>query len=125
MGGAIHFVKDLEQQLLSLQAEKQLRTAPASVATLEGFFIAPQYTGYSQCSGEGGVDVEATVVQGHINLKVAGRREAQQLLRLITALQELKMTVLHLMVTAMDAWSVLYCFNLKVWKIRVITITSF
>lgn len=115
MGGAIHFVKDLEQQILSLQAEKRSRTAASSVATLEGFFVSPQYTGYSCCRGEGGFDVEATVVQGHINLKVAGRRHSRQLLTLIAALQELKMTVLHLMVTVMDAQSVLYCFNLKVW----------
>jgi hypothetical protein len=120
VGGAIHFVKDLEQQFLSLQSEKRSRTATASVATLEDFFIAPQYTGYSCCRGEGGVDVEATVVQGHINLKVAGRREPHQLLRLIAALQELKMTVLHLMVTAMDSRSVLYCFNLKVWTLEII-----
>ncbi|KAJ3689663.1 hypothetical protein LUZ61_018827 [Rhynchospora tenuis] len=116
VGGAIHFIKDLEQHLLSLQAEKQSRTAAASVATLEGFFISPQYTGYSRCSGEGSVDVEATVVQGHVNLKVAGRREARLLQRYVVALQELRMTVLHLMVTAVDAQSVLYCFNLKVWK---------
>jgi hypothetical protein len=110
VGGAIHFVKDLEQQFLSLQSEKCSRTATASVATLED----------SCCRGEGGVDVEATVVQGHINLKVAGRREPHQLLRLIAALQELKMTVLHLMVTAMDSRSVLYCFNLKVWTLEII-----
>jgi hypothetical protein len=116
VGGAIHFVKDLEQQVLSLQAAKRSRMDVASVATLEDFFIAPQYTGYSCCRGEGRVDVEATVVQGHINLKVAGRRESHQLLRFIAALQEFKVTVLHLMVTAMDARSVLYCFNLKVLK---------
>ncbi|XP_078155456.1 transcription factor bHLH57-like [Carex rostrata] len=113
VGGAINFVKDLEQQLLSLQAEKQSRTTAVSAATLEGFFISPQYTGYSRCSGEGGVDVEATVVQGHVNLKVAGRREVRQLLRLIASLQQLKMSVLHLMVTTMDTRLVLYCFNLK------------
>lgn len=117
MGGAINFVKDLEQQLLSLQAKKQSRTTAVSAATLEGFFISPQYTGYSRCSGEGGVDVEATVVQGHVNLKVAGRREVRQLLRLIASLQQLKMSVLHLMVTTMDSRLVLYCFNLKVWKL--------
>ncbi|XP_010919038.1 transcription factor bHLH67 [Elaeis guineensis] len=155
IGGAIDFIKELEQLLLSLQAEKRQRTSAAvsstcntiprssseedactgaaAAASLKGFFISPQYTSYSQSqqqrrvkeeeengeespevvAEEGGVDVEATVVQGHVNLKVAARRRAGQLVRAIAALEELRLSVLHLNITSLDPSSILYSLNLK------------
>ncbi|KAG0453333.1 hypothetical protein HPP92_025997 [Vanilla planifolia] len=126
IGGAIDFVKELEQLFLLLQAEKTARTAskteenwsPASSAA-SGFFISPQYRGYSLArrggeDDEAGVDVEATVVQGHVNLKVAGRRREGQLMRAIAAMEDLRLTVLHLTITSLDTLSILYSINLKV-----------
>ncbi|RZR82262.1 hypothetical protein BHM03_00008633, partial [Ensete ventricosum] len=95
VGGAIEFVKELEHHLLSLQYEKRLRASAAvrsrsnddeqcHASTLhDGFFISPQYTGYSQWKrrrGDGtgdeaqqenatGMDVEAT--ESHARLKRA------------------------------------------------------
>lgn len=107
--------------------------AAAVPASLEGFFISPQYTSYSQSqqqrrqveeedveesqetvAEEVGVDVEATVVQGHVNLKVAGRRRAGQLVRAIASLEELRLSVLHLNITSLDPSSIVYSLNLKV-----------
>ncbi|KAG1362405.1 transcription factor bHLH57 [Cocos nucifera] len=159
IGGAIDFVKELEQLLLFLQAKKRQRmstattagtssasstcttlsrstseeegcptAAPTTTASLEGFFFSPQYTSYSQSqqqhrrvkedgvelpAAEEGVDVEAIVVQGHVNLKVAGRRRAGQMVRVISALEELRLSVLHLNITSLDPSSILYSLNLK------------
>ncbi|XP_039115331.1 transcription factor bHLH70-like [Dioscorea cayenensis subsp. rotundata] len=109
VGGAIDLVKELEQLLLSLQSEKRLREE-----ALESFFISPQYTSFSNGgNGAAGVDVEATVVQGHVNLKVVSARRPGQLVKVVAALEELCLTVLHLNVTSMDSSSVLYSLNLK------------
>ncbi|THU55052.1 hypothetical protein C4D60_Mb11t02490 [Musa balbisiana] len=139
VGGAIEFVKELEHHLLSLQYEKRLRASAAvrsrsnddeqcHAATLhDGFFISPQYTGYSQWKrqrGDGkgdeaqqenatGMDVEATLVQGHVNLKVAGRRRRGQLVRAIAAMEELRLSVLHLNIICLEPSSILYSLNLK------------
>lgn len=149
VGGAVDFVKELEQLLHSLQAEKRMRTATAAAAAaaatnssssdhsspsianndqecninnmhhqLEGFFVSPQYTGYSDSrrgseENEVEVDVEATVVQGHVNLKVAGMRRPGKLVRAIAALEQLGLTVLHLNITSLDSDSILYSLNLK------------
>ncbi|XP_020593180.1 transcription factor bHLH57-like isoform X2 [Phalaenopsis equestris] len=127
IGGAIDFIKELEQMLLSFQAEKSSRSSPASVedgwspaaATVSSFFVSPQYTGFSSRLQRGDedqeceVDVEVTAVQGHVNLKVAGRRRPGQIVRAVAAMEELRLTVLHLSITSLDAVSVLYSLNLK------------
>lgn len=165
VGGAIDFVKELEQLLQSLQAEKQRRLRwngggdAASTAPFRDFFASPQYTTYTSpfppaaasspaslsssasspmgtskaeeeepiegCYGGGAAvggrrtttvaDVEATLVQAHVNLRVLTQRRPAQLLRVVAALEELHLTVLHLNVTSLDD-SVFYCFNLKVSK---------
>ncbi|KAJ8467775.1 hypothetical protein OPV22_030327 [Ensete ventricosum] len=140
IGGAIDFVKELEQRLLSLRAQKRLLESaavrsrpndddePRHTSVLhDGLFISPQYTGYSQsqqrrrdANGEEaqqqdatGVDVEATVVQGHVNLKVAAQRRRGQLVRAIAAMEELCLSVLHLNVTSLEPSSILYSLSLK------------
>ncbi|XP_074556746.1 transcription factor MUTE-like isoform X2 [Curcuma longa] len=122
IGGAIEFVKELEQHLLCLRAQKRQR-APndddvvafsAADSLHDGFFVSPQYRDYSEGDEEGiGVDVEATLVQGHVNLKVAGRRRQGQIVSAIAAMEELHLSVLHLNITSLDASSVLYSLNLK------------
>ncbi|XP_072963429.1 transcription factor bHLH57-like [Typha angustifolia] len=123
IGGAIDFVKEMEQLLVSLQAEKQVRGATAS-GVVDGFFVSPQYTSYSQRKCRAGikrevevvveeVDVEASMVQGHVNLKVAGRRRPGQLVRAIAAMEGLGLSVLHLSITSLDQSAIFYSLNLK------------
>lgn len=59
------------------------------------------------------VEVEVTVIQTHVNLKIQCQRRPGQLLHAIVALEDLRLTILHLNITSSQA-SVLYSFNLKV-----------
>ncbi|KAG9455439.1 hypothetical protein H6P81_008343 [Aristolochia fimbriata] len=58
-------------------------------------------------------DIEVTLIQAHVNLKVLCQRRGGQLLKAIHALEHLSLTVLHLNVTSLHP-SVLYSFNLKI-----------
>ena len=123
VGGAIDYVKQLEQQLVALQAAAAGRRggtgAGAAVATAasDGVFVSPQYASYSDSRGGlgAGVDVEATAaVGGHVRVRVAGRRWPGRLVRAVAALEDLRLAVLHLAVTSVGHDAVVYCFNLKV-----------
>jgi hypothetical protein len=124
VGGAIDYVKQLEQQLVALQASAAARrvclgVGGASAALSECVFVSPQYTSYSESSSRGGcaagVDVEATgAVGGHVRVRVAGRRWPGRLVRAVAALEDLRLAVLHLAVTSVGHDAVVYCFNLKV-----------
>ncbi|KAL6589246.1 hypothetical protein ACP70R_050398 [Stipagrostis hirtigluma subsp. patula] len=119
VGGAIDYVKQLEQQLVALQAAAAAARcgggggAVAAVAP-DGVFVSPQYTSYSEARGCGGVDVEAmAAVGGHVRVRVAGRRWPGRLVRAVAALEDLRLAVLHLAVTSVGHDAVVYCFNLK------------
>uniref|UniRef100_A0A0E0GB93 BHLH domain-containing protein n=1 Tax=Oryza nivara TaxID=4536 RepID=A0A0E0GB93_ORYNI len=119
VGGAIDYVKQLEQQLVALQAAAAERSgvgvvATAATAASDGVFVSPQYTSYSEARGGSGVDVEATAaVGGHVRVRVAGRRWTGRLVRAVAAMEDLRLTVLHLAVTSVGHDAVVYCFNLK------------
>uniref|UniRef100_A0A0D9VNU9 BHLH domain-containing protein n=1 Tax=Leersia perrieri TaxID=77586 RepID=A0A0D9VNU9_9ORYZ len=120
VGGAIDYVKQLEQQLVALQAAAAERHGVGvggvvGTAASDGVFVSPQYTSYSESrGGGGGVDVEATAaVGGHVRVSVAGRRWNGRLVRAVAAMEELRLTVLHLAVTSVGHDAVVYCFNLK------------
>ncbi|URE05156.1 Helix-loop-helix DNA-binding domain [Musa troglodytarum] len=117
VGGAIEFVKELEQHLLSLRAQKWLQ-ASVSVSSRsdDNDKCTSQYMGYSQSQEEDAtaVDVEATLVQGHVNLKVAAQRRRGQLVRAMAAMEELRLSILHLNITTLEPPSTLYYINLKV-----------
>ncbi|XP_062209672.1 transcription factor bHLH57-like isoform X2 [Phragmites australis] len=119
VGGAIDYVKQLEQQLVALQAATAARrgagvVATAASAALDGVFVSPQYTSYSEARGCGGVDVEAmAAVGGHVRVRVAGRRWPGQIVRAIAAMEDLRLAVLHLAITSVGHDTVVYCFNLK------------
>lgn len=61
----------------------------------------------------GVADVEVTLVETHASLRVMTPRRHGQLLSLVTGLQALRLTVLHLTVTTLDAL-VLYSISVKV-----------
>jgi hypothetical protein len=128
IGGAIDFVKELEQLVQSLEAQKKIR----EIETASTAGISPnQYsTSQPQCDlllEEGGTceeertvkkkseakEIEVAAVQNHVNLKIKCQRIPGQLLRAIVALEDLGLTVLHLNITSSQA-TVLYSFNLKV-----------
>ncbi|KQK00838.1 transcription factor bHLH96 [Brachypodium distachyon] len=179
VGGAIDFVKELEQQLQSLEAQKRtllvhqqhkaarhdampmpMRTdgngcavessstsnCSSSVTTEEhhasseppfaGFFTYPQYVwchaSQQQAAGDsssgtmmlsaaedqggraGVADVEVSLVETHASVRVMAPRRPGQLLRMVAALQALRLAVLHLnVVSALDSL-VLYSLSVKV-----------
>ncbi|KAM0926694.1 hypothetical protein ACQ4PT_003678 [Festuca glaucescens] len=123
VGGAIDYVKQLEQQLLALQALTAAQrggggdtVGTAATAAADGVFVSPQYTSYSESRGIGtGVDVEAmAAVGGHVRVRVAGRRWPGRLVRAVAAMEDLRLAVLHLAVTSVGNDAVVYCFNLKI-----------
>ncbi|GJM98545.1 hypothetical protein PR202_ga15569 [Eleusine coracana subsp. coracana] len=136
VGGAINFVKELEQLLQSLEAHKRSRHRPADGdgdATAFGdFFTFPQYSMSAVAAPASApidatvhepeepgskpstvAEVEATMVESHANLRVLSRRRPRQLLRLVMGLQGHRLTVLHLNMTS-SGHMVLYSFSLKV-----------
>ncbi|CAN6704669.1 unnamed protein product [Malus baccata var. baccata] len=162
VGGAIDFVKELEQLLHSLEAQKGNRktadqiqgmnnngnnnssfssspassSSPCSMAMpSNGMFMtlsqcrigshdqegitaiataatAFEDEGTAQNKSEA-ADIDVTVIQSHVNLKVQCQRRAGQLMKAILALEDLRLTVLHLNITSSQD-SVLYSFNLKI-----------
>ncbi|KAK4764971.1 hypothetical protein SAY86_026061 [Trapa natans] len=131
VGGAINFVKELEQlHLLSLKkaAAVHKETHPSSPSSVppqlqnppsifSDFFTFPQYS-----TGASGVpasntatvaDVEVAVVEGHANIKVRSRWQPAQLLKMVVGLHSLHLYVLHLTLTAADP-TVFFSFCVKV-----------
>ncbi|KAJ3695840.1 hypothetical protein LUZ60_001217 [Juncus effusus] len=132
VGGAINFVKELEQHLQSLEVKKRTR-AESSTPPFADFFTFPQYTCSlnSLKSGSGNpsveeneevekekkklamADIEVTMVESHANLKILVKRRPKQLLRVVVGLQNMRLAILHLNATTADQM-VLYSFSLKV-----------
>ncbi|KAG1334602.1 transcription factor bHLH94 [Cocos nucifera] len=131
IGGAINYVKELEQLLQSLEVQKKLKQrsdATKLAHPFANFFAFPQY---SSCSSGGSstthnianemavenrsamADIEVTMVESYANLKVLSRRWPKQLLKMVMGLQNMRLTTLHLNVTSVDQL-VLYSFSLKV-----------
>ncbi|XP_031484444.1 transcription factor bHLH94-like [Nymphaea colorata] len=123
VGGAIDFVKELEQLVQSLEVEKResdKTRANLSQTPFSRFFTCPQYAFTSRVSKDPSpenpralADIEVTMSETHANLKVLSLRRPKQLLQMVAGLQSLHLTVLHLNVTTMDPF-VLYTFSTKV-----------
>ncbi|KAE7999280.1 hypothetical protein FH972_003729 [Carpinus fangiana] len=132
IGGAIDFVKELEQLLHSLEAKKRKRKnqeagdggdSTVAVSSDGTLFMSPQCRIGSEEGNYGEevkaenksdvAEIEVTVIQTHVNLKIQCRRRPGLLLKAIVALEDLRLTVLHLNITSSDS-SVLYSFNLKI-----------
>ncbi|KAL4645232.1 hypothetical protein ACB092_02G221700 [Castanea dentata] len=123
LGGAINFVKELEQLIQSMEAQKGIKQRldnSLSSGLFSGFFTLPQY---STCSNESSesmmekrsaiADIEVTMVESHANIKILSRKHPKQLLKMVAALQSLHLIVLYLNVTTVDNM-VLYSFSVKV-----------
>lgn len=138
VGGAINFVKELEQNLQWLSAKKHaqgnLENGTVSLPFGE-FFTFPQYstdggaTGGAAAGGDemkaevgehGGVggcaavaDVEVTMVESHALVKIRSEKPPKQLSKLVMGLQGLRLTILHLNLTKVDEVA-LYSFSVTV-----------
>lgn len=105
-------MKELEQLLQSLEAQKGMRKNE-DFGSAGGLFEAKCGDGIKAEKKSEAVEVEVTVIQTHVNLKIQCQRRPGQLLHAIVALEDLRLTILHLNITSSQA-SVLYSFNLKV-----------
>ncbi|TKY52194.1 Transcription factor bHLH96 [Spatholobus suberectus] len=130
IGGAINFVKELEQRLHFLGAQKEGEgKSDADGATnmpFSEFFTFPQYStggggsdNNSAAIGEdvgevqsGIADIEVTMVESHANLKIRSKKRPRQLLKLVSGLHTMRLTILHLNVTTTGE-VVLYSLSVK------------
>ncbi|OAY23262.2 transcription factor bHLH96 [Manihot esculenta] len=130
IGGAINFVKELEQHLQTMEAHKKTKQQPAaddvsgfSSSPFADFFTFPQYSSTRTLpAGEESVadqsqwsvaDIEVTMVESHANLKILSKKRPKQLLKMVAGLQALRFSVLHLNVSTVDQL-VLYSVSVKV-----------
>ncbi|KAG9450739.1 hypothetical protein H6P81_010704 [Aristolochia fimbriata] len=137
IGGAINFVKELEQLLQSLEAQKRMTSQHqhSDSAPFADFFTFPQYTSSSSSPSSATAaaanssnysanetvaenrsaiaDIEVTMVESHANLKIFSKKRPKQLLKMVNGFQTLRLTILHLNVTTIDQM-ILYSFSVKV-----------
>ncbi|OIT18811.1 PREDICTED: transcription factor bHLH94-like [Nicotiana attenuata] len=137
IGGAINFVKEIEQHLQTLEAQKRTSTHQQqhengiSSPLFADFFSFPQYStthsNHASSSPEAATnstepaaknrsvmaDIEVNLVDSHANLKILSKRRPKQLLKIVAGLQCLCLTILHLNVTTVDQM-VLYTLSAKV-----------
>ncbi|CAN8248144.1 unnamed protein product [Cochlearia groenlandica] len=128
VGGAIDFIKELEQHLQSLESDKHNetpKTASSSSATsssssssracTNSFVSTTSEDGFTARFGGGETaQVEATVVQNHVSLKVRCKRgRRRQILRAIVSIENLKLSILHLTISSSFDF-VFYSFSLKI-----------
>ncbi|XVF64841.1 hypothetical protein PTKIN_Ptkin09bG0198900 [Pterospermum kingtungense] len=131
IGGAINFVKELEQLLQSMEAHKRSTTKQPEhdvySSPFAEFFTFPQFsTRATQCHNnsqsmaaepmgavESMADIEVTMVETHASLKILSKKRPRQLLKLVAGLQSLRLSILHLNVTTVDGMA-LYSISVKV-----------
>ncbi|KAL6554874.1 Transcription factor bHLH96 [Orobanche gracilis] len=129
VGGAINFVKELEQLLQFLEAHKltnqkhdnhQVHEEVTYSNTFSNFFTFPQYSMTPTTAADMAVerrsnvaDIEVSMVESHANVKILTKRRPKQLLKMVVGFQSIRLNVLHLNVTTVDQ-SILYSFNVKV-----------
>ncbi|KAK7389734.1 hypothetical protein VNO78_25023 [Psophocarpus tetragonolobus] len=136
IGGAIDFVKELEQLLQSLEAQKRLRKSEegggcssslsckppptSSLSSPHGYGMRSSTSEEVNCGDEvkaenksEAADIKVTLIQTHVNLKIECQRKPGQLIKVIVALEDLRLTILHLNITSSET-SVLYSLNLKI-----------
>ncbi|KAJ8762474.1 hypothetical protein K2173_007913 [Erythroxylum novogranatense] len=130
IGGAINFVKELEQQLHTMESNKRSKQTEINgfISPFVKFFSFPQYSKHatqsppteddksaSETHRGAAADIEVTVVESHANLKILSKKRPGQLLKMVAGFQSLRLTVLHLNVTSDDLDQMaLYSVSVKV-----------
>ncbi|WOG98884.1 hypothetical protein DCAR_0418230 [Daucus carota subsp. sativus] len=140
IGGAINYVKQLEHQLQTLEAQHKTTVADDSKSCCTAgsprlfadFFAFPQYPTCSSdeprassdndpavAEPEGGPavvaygEIEVTVMESHANLKMLTKKRPKQLVKIVAGLQSMWLTILHVNVTTVEQM-VLYTLSLKI-----------
>ncbi|KAJ3676935.1 hypothetical protein LUZ60_002659 [Juncus effusus] len=122
VGGAMNYVKELEQLVQSLEAHKRTKDGLTNSPPFSNFFTFPQYTSTAKAmknniegSNEANIaDIEVTMVENNANLRILSKGRPKQLLKMVMGLQSLRLTTLHLNMTSTSDQMVLYSFSLKV-----------
>ncbi|KAL6526653.1 hypothetical protein OROGR_015743 [Orobanche gracilis] len=105
IGGAIEFVRELEQLVQCLESQKRRRVygdSPIGDNSL---------VGYDQNGLLGDVEVKVIGVDG-LMIKILSRTRPGQLIRTIAAIEDLKLNIIHATVTTIEQ-NVLYFFKVK------------
>lgn len=138
IGGAINFVKELEQVVEALQIKKRRRDCEDNISLrshgsgliLENLMLKQQSTHYTRWSTKcsymvdtpkdicahltgGGVDVEVKLSGSHALVKVLAQKLPHQLFKASLSLERLHLKIMHLNITTIEQ-SVLYSFNLEI-----------
>nr|XP_043617692.1 transcription factor bHLH96-like [Erigeron canadensis] len=134
IGGAINFVKELEQQLQTLEVQQRAMHQHTTIKNnysspplpFSEFFTFPQISTRTQNDQGCGssvtlvdnrpramAEIEVTMVENHANLKILSKKRTRQLLKMVCGLQCLWLTILHLNVTTVDQM-VLYSLSVKI-----------
>ncbi|XP_074315853.1 transcription factor bHLH94-like [Silene latifolia] len=118
VGGAIQYVKELEQMIHSLEAQKL--TSYDTHTTIPVTQLTPNIDDYEHGgnkftlkSSSAAADVEVTLIETHANLRILFKKNPRQLSKLVSGFQSLRLTILHLSVTTLVPL-VLYSFSVKV-----------
>ncbi|KAJ0079150.1 hypothetical protein Patl1_22770 [Pistacia atlantica] len=122
IGGAINFVKELEHKLQLLGGHKEMKEKSESGSPFAEFFTFPQYSTSSSlgdsetttAENQSAIaDIEVTMVESHANLKIRSKRRPKLLLKVVSGLHTMRLTILHLNVTTVEQ-IVLYSLSVKV-----------
>ncbi|KAL1568891.1 transcription factor bHLH71-like [Salvia divinorum] len=126
VGGAIEFVKELEQIVQSLEAKKYAllehdENENQKKSPFGEFFAYPQFScsdsqlssKYTSQSTAAIADIEVTLIETHANIRVLSRRRLRQLSKMVASFQSVFLSILHLNVTTLDSL-VLYSISAKV-----------
>ncbi|XP_027361583.1 transcription factor FAMA isoform X2 [Abrus precatorius] len=137
IGGAIEFVRELEQLLQCLESQKRRRLLgeaqarqvgdPTLTAQQPPFFpplplpndqmkLVEMETGLHEETAESKsclADVEVKLLGFDAMIKILSRRRPGQLIKTIAALEDLQLIILHTNITTIEQ-TVLYSFNVKV-----------
>ncbi|CAI0454097.1 unnamed protein product [Linum tenue] len=119
IGGAINFVKELEQLLQAMEAQKAYSTRNQTLQAQSpeessGNGMAPDSLGGVAREAAVG-EIEVTMAESHANVKILARKQHRQLVKLVAGLQGLGLTILHLNVTTTTSdQMVLYTVSFKV-----------
>ncbi|KAE8705559.1 Transcription factor bHLH94 [Hibiscus syriacus] len=132
VGGAINFVKELEQKLQWLSTEKEVKQRPNF-----DFFKFPQFSTSSSSTrvnnnsipmNESTVeiqptiaDIEVNVTEKNANFKIRWKRLPPQLLKLVSGLNDMSLTILHLNLTSDDR-TVLYSLSLRITEEEIMSV---
>lgn len=130
IGGAINFVKELEQLLQCMKGrniktkeqQQQGHEDGSSSSPFAEFFMFPQYSTRATSEGSkcypntcceptvaqnqnqppAAADIEVTLVDGHANIKILSKKQPGQLVKMVVGMQSLGFIILHLNVTTVE-----------------------